>query len=74
MDPNYQEVLASSLLPISAHQRCEIAYSETEGYVPVGRRYVSGIQDADNGTHYAVKIEASKLLLDDVDNTFVTPY
>lgn len=28
---------------------------------------------ADNGTHYAVKIEASKLLLDHVDNTFVTP-
>ncbi len=27
----------------------------------------------DNGTHYAVKIEASKLLLDHVDNTFVTP-
>ena len=59
----------------------QIAYSETEGYVPVTSKAQNSAEyqdylsksGADNGTHYAVKIEASKLLLDNVDSTFVTP-
>ena len=59
----------------------QIAYSETEGYVPVTSKAQNSAEyqdylsecGADNSTHYAVKIEASKLLLDNVDNTFVTP-
>ena len=59
----------------------QIAYSETEGYVPV----TSKAQDSDtyqdylaregedNGEHYAAKIQASRLLLNNTSNTFVTP-
>jgi multiple sugar transport system substrate-binding protein len=59
----------------------QIAYSETEGYVPVTekaqqsaayREYLS-LEGADNKAHYAVKLQAAKLLLDNVENTFVTP-
>lgn len=59
----------------------QIAYSETEGYVPVTSKAMETeeYQDylaaggTDNNEHYAVKIEAAHLLLDNVDNTFVTP-
>ena len=59
----------------------QIAYAETEGYVPV----TSKAQDSpeyqdylsrggeDNDTYYDVKIQATRLLLDNIDNTFVTP-
>ena len=59
----------------------QLAYAETEGYVPVTEKaqqsaayqdYLSK-EGTDNGTHYAVKIEASKLLLKYVGCTFVTP-
>ncbi len=59
----------------------QIAYSETEGYVPVtltaqnSEEYLDYLSRAgeDNETHYKVKIEASRLLLENTDNTFVTP-
>ena len=59
----------------------QLAYAETEGYVPVTEKaqqsaayqdYLSK-EGTDNGMHYAVKIEASKLLLKYVGCTFVTP-
>ncbi len=59
----------------------QIAYAETEGYVPVTSKaqnsesyqeYLSRMGE-DNSTYYDVKIKASKLLLDNLDNTFVTP-
>ena len=77
-----QEVLASWLFAqYLLTNDVQIAYSETEGYVPVTSKAQNSAEyqeylsecGADNGTHYAVKIEASKLLLDNVDNTFVTP-
>ena len=77
-----QEVLASWLFAqYLLTNDVQIAYSETEGYVPVTSKAQNSAEyqeylsecGADNGTHYAVKIEASKLLLDHVDNTFVTP-
>ena len=77
-----QEVLASWLFAqYLLTNDVQIAYSETEGYVPVTSKAQNSAEyqdylsksGADNGTHYAVKLEASKLLLDHVDNTFVTP-
>ena len=77
-----QEVLASWLFAqYLLTNDVQIAYSETEGYVPVTSKAQNSAEyqdylsecGADNSTHYAVKIEASKLLLNNVDNTFVTP-
>ena len=77
-----QEVLASWLFAqYLLTNDVQIAYSETEGYVPVTSKAQNSAEyqeylsecGADNSTHYAVKIEASKLLLDNVDSTFVTP-
>ena len=59
----------------------QIAYSGTEGYVPVTtkaqnspayRDYLSRAGE-DYDEHYAVKLAASKLLLENIDHTFVTP-
>ena len=59
----------------------QIAYSQTEGYVPVttsaqeSPEYQDYLARAgeDNDTYYQVKIDAAKLLLDNLDNTFTTP-
>jgi multiple sugar transport system substrate-binding protein len=59
----------------------QIAYAETEGYVPVTSKAQSSdeYQDylsragEDNSQHYDIKIKATKLLLDNIENTFVTP-
>ncbi|MCD7919176.1 MAG: extracellular solute-binding protein [Clostridiales bacterium] len=77
-----QEVLASWLFAqYLLTNDVQIAYAETEGYVPVTTRAQSSeeYQDylsrsgEDNSTYYEVKIQASQLLLEQVDNTFVTP-
>ncbi|MGN1180811.1 MAG: ABC transporter substrate-binding protein [Suilimivivens sp.] len=77
-----QEVLASWLfVQYLLSNEVQIAYSETEGYVPVTSKaqesaeyqdYLSRSGE-DNTTHYDIKIKASKLLLDNIDHTFVTP-
>ena len=76
-----QEVLASWLFAqYLLTDEVQIAYSQTEGYVPVTTRAQNdaGYQDylsragEDNGTHYAVKLQAVQLLLDHLDDTFVT--
>ena len=59
----------------------QIAYSQTEGYVPVTLKAQTSevYQDylarsgEDNELHYDVKISASKLLIDNVQYTFTTP-
>lgn len=59
----------------------QVGYSMTEGYVPVtikaqqSEEYLSYIADCgvDNDVHYPVKIAASKLLVENTSNTFVTP-
>ncbi len=57
------------------------AYAFTEGYVPVTSKaqssaeytdYLRG-EGKDNNLHYDIKIKASKLLLENTNNTFVTP-
>lgn len=76
-----QEVLASWLFAqYLLTDEVQIAYSQTEGYVPVTTRAQNdaGYQDylsragEDNDTHYAVKLQAVQLLLDHLDDTFVT--
>lgn len=76
-----QEVLASWLFAqYMLTNDVQIAYSQTEGYVPVTSKaqnsdeyqdYLSRIGE-DNELYYAVKIEASKLLMDNTGNTFTT--
>lgn len=79
-DPN--QVLASWLFTqYLLTDSVQIGYAETEGYVPVTSkaRNNTSYQDylnsegVDNDTHYSVKIEATKLLLDNVSHTFTTP-
>ncbi|MGN0376303.1 MAG: ABC transporter substrate-binding protein [Suilimivivens sp.] len=77
-----QEVLASWLFTqYLLSDEVQIAYSETEGYVPVTSKAQKSAEyqdylsrgGEDNTTHYEVKIKAAKLLLENVDHTFVTP-
>ncbi len=79
---NTQEVLASwFFVQYLLTNDVQIAYSQTEGYVPVTKKaqeseeYLSYLSKAgdDNELYYDIKIKASKLLLDNIDNTFVTP-
>lgn len=77
-----QEVLASWLFTqYLLTNDVQIAYAQTEGYVPVTSKaqdsaeyqdYLSRCGE-DNAKYYDVKIKASRLLLDNIDNTFVTP-
>lgn len=76
------EVLASWLfVQYMLTNEVQIAYSETEGYTPVTKKaqedpsyldYLSR-EGEDNVDHYYVKIQATKLLLQNTENTFVTP-
>lgn len=77
-----QEVLASWLFTqYLLTNGVQIAYAETEGYVPVTTKAqnASEYQDyllaggTDDDTHYSVKIDATRLLLDHMEDTFTTP-
>ena len=77
-----QEVLASWLFTqYLLTNEVQIAYSGTEGYVPVTSKaqesaeyqdYLSRAGE-DNDHYYKTKLEAAQLLLDNTENTFVTP-
>ena len=77
-----QEVLASWLFALYLlTDDVQIAYSQTEGYIPVTSKaqespayqdYLSRCGE-DNTTHYRAKIEAAQLLMHYTDCTFVTP-
>ena len=77
-----QEVLASWLfLQYLLTNDIQIAYAQTEGYIPVTtiaqedavyQQYLQG-GGIDNDLHYDIKIDATKILLDNVENTFITP-
>lgn len=79
---NPQEVLASWLFAqFMLTDAVQIAYSQTEGYAPVTLKaqqtdvyqdYLSRAGE-DNDLYYNVKLEAVQLLLQNTDNTFVTP-
>lgn len=76
------EVLASWLfVQYMLTNDVQTAYAETEGYVPVTKKaqtspeYLNYLSkaDPDSEEFYAPKIEASKLLMDNTENTFITP-
>ena len=77
-----QQVLASWLFTqFLLTNSVQIAYSQTEGYVPVTSKaqrdpvyteYLSR-KGQDNDLYYPIKIEAAQLLMDNTENTFVTP-
>ena len=77
-----QEVLASWLFTqYLLSNPVQTAYAETEGYVPVTSKaqqspeyqdYLSRSGE-DNDLHYDIKIDATKLLMENTGNTFVTP-
>ena len=76
-----QEVLASWLFTqYLLTNKTQITYAQTEGYLPVttkaieSEEYQTYLRNAgiDNDKHYFVKLAATKLLMDNIDNTFVT--
>ena len=77
-----QEVLASWLFAqFLLTNEVQYSYATTEGYVPVTTKaqqsaeyqdYLSRAGE-DNEFHYSVKMDATNLLLENVDKTFVTP-
>jgi len=76
-----QEVLASWLFTqYLLTNDVQIAYAQTEGYVPVTSKAQNSAEyqdylnsDAGDALHYPVKLKAARLLLDNTDNTFTTP-
>ena len=77
-----QEVLASWLFAqYLLTNEVQIAYSQTEGYVPVTEKarqdpvyqdYLSRCGE-DDDLHYDVKIQATQILLENGEHTFTTP-
>jgi multiple sugar transport system substrate-binding protein len=77
-----QEVLASWLFTqFLLTDSVQIPYAQTEGYIPVTSKardsaeyqeYLS-LAGTDNDLHYSVKLDATKMLLGNIDNTFITP-
>ncbi|MCR4792169.1 MAG: extracellular solute-binding protein [Lachnospiraceae bacterium] len=77
-----QEVLASWLFAqFLLTNEVQESYSETEGYVPVTLKaqndpayleYLS-LAGTDTGLHYQVKIDCVKMIIENTDNTFITP-
>lgn len=77
-----QEVLASWIfVQYLLSNDVQLAYAGTEGYVPVTTKaqqspeYIDYLSRSgeDNGLHYAVKLDATRLLIQHVGDTFVTP-
>ena len=77
-----QEVLASWLFAqYMLTDAVQIAYAQTEGYSPVTTKAQQNPQYLDymsrrgenNELYYSVKIDATRLLMENTGNTFVTP-
>ena len=77
-----QEVVASWLfVQYLLTDAVQIAYSQTEGYVPVTLKAQNSAEyqdylareGEDNELYYPIKLQAAKLLLSNTENTFVTP-
>ncbi len=76
------EVMASWLfMQFLLTDGVQIDYSKTEGYIPVtekaisSERYQSYInhEGDDSEEHYSVKLDATRLLTENIENTFITP-
>lgn len=79
---NSGEVLASWLFAqFLLTNKVQIAYSQTEGYIPVTSKAQNSAEYQDylsragenNELYYDVKINASKLLIENTENSFTTP-
>lgn len=78
---NSGEVMASWLfMQYLLTNDVQVAYAKTEGYIPVTNKATDSPEYNDylnnegaDKEHYDVKIKASKLMLENVDKTFVTP-
>lgn len=81
-----QEVLASWIfVQYMLSNDVQLAYATTEGYVPVTYKaqnseeykdyfsHIGELDGDDNKKYYHVKLKATQLLIDNVDNTFITP-
>lgn len=75
------EVLASWLFAqYLLSNEVQLAYCKTEGYIPVTYKALNSLEyenylknsGIDNDEHYNIKIDASKIIIDNIDNTFVT--
>lgn len=76
------EVLASWIfLQFLLTNNVQIAYAKTEGYVPVTSKAQNSTEYKDylsrrgenNDLYYSIKLDATKLALNNINNTFVTP-
>ncbi len=76
------EVLASWLFTqFLLTNDIQTGYAETEGYVPVTLKaqnspeYLDYLSKSgeDDDTHYSIKIDATRLLINNTENTFITP-
>ena len=76
------EVLASWLFAqYLLTNNVQIAYAQTEGYVPVTKKAQESTEyqdylarsGEDNSLYYSIKIDATRMLLNNVNHTFVTP-
>lgn len=77
-----QRVLASWLfMQYLLTNEVQIAYAQTEGYIPVTtlareskeyQDYLAG-SGKDNELYYKIKIDATRLALDNIENSFITP-
>ncbi len=76
------EVLASWLfMQYLLTDGVQIPYSTTEGYVPVTDKAIQSAEykdylsraGEDNDLHYKVKLDAVRMLIDNTENTFITP-
>lgn len=72
-----QEVLASWIfIQYLLTNNVQIPYSQTEGYVPVTKLATNSTSYQDylkDESQYDVKIKSTELVLNNIDNTFITP-
>lgn len=77
-----QEVLASWLFAqYLLSNDVQLGYAKTEGYLPVTNKALASpeyqeylsLAGTDNDEHYSVKIEAARLLMNNLTSTFTTP-
>ena len=76
------EVMASWLfVQFLLTNEVQLGYAKTEGYIPVttkaleSEEYLDYLSRSgeDNDLHYNIKIEASRLFIENIENTFITP-
>lgn len=74
---NPDEVVASWLFAqFLLTNEVQLGYSHTEGYLPVTNKAIDSEEFTNylnSTTEYKVKLDATKLVMDNINNTFITP-